>query len=191
MTGRTHDLIAFTAMAAVVATQPIASMTLATAFVAFSANMIGGLAPDIDQSTGVLWKRVRMGRFFAKLLSPIFGGHRHISHSLLGIVFFGVVSKIFLMLISEILLVDMNIVWWSFMIGVASHLIADTFTHSGVPWFFPIPVNFGIPPIKALRFHTGSFIEKGVVFPALILLNMWIFYAYHRQIIDFLRTSIK
>lgn len=191
MTGRTHDLTAFTAMSFIVATQPMGQMTLATAFIAFSANMIGGLAPDIDQSTGTLWKRIRLGRFLGKLFSPIFGGHRHISHSILGIVFFGVICKLFLTLTSGVLIVDGNIVWWSFMIGVASHLFADTFTHSGVPWLFPIPVKFGIPPIKALRFDTGSFVEKGIVFPGLILLNMWIFYNYHEKIIDFLKNNIK
>ena len=191
MTGRTHDLVAFTALSAVVATQPIGSMTLATAFVAFTANMLGALAPDIDQSTGALWKKVRFGAILGKLLYPIFGGHRHISHSILGLVFFGVVSKLFLILISNVLIVDIEIVWWAFMLGVVSHLVSDTFTHSGVPWLFPIPVKLGIPPIKALRFHTGSFVEKGIVFPGLILTNMWIFYAYHKDIIEFLRTNIK
>ncbi|MDO8270225.1 MAG: metal-dependent hydrolase [Candidatus Levybacteria bacterium] len=191
MTGRTHDLTAFTALSLLVATQPIATMTLATAFVAFSANMIGGLAPDIDQSTGALWKRVRLGSFLGRLLSPIFGGHRHISHSILGIIFFAVISKLFLILISNVLIVDIEVVWWAFMIGVISHLIADSFTYSGVPWLFPIPIKFGVPPIKAFRFHTGSFIEKGIVFPGLILVNMYIFYVYHREIIDFLKTNIK
>lgn len=191
MTGRTHDLAAFTALNVIVATQTIPNMTLATAFVAFSANMIGGLAPDIDQSTGALWKRVRLGSLFGKLLSPLFGGHRHISHSILGIVFFGVMSKFLLLLIHNVLIVDVDIVWWSFMIGVLSHLISDTFTYSGVPWLFPIPINLGIPPIQALRFHTGSFIEKGIVFPGLLLVNMYVFYTYHNHIIEFLRSNIK
>ena len=191
MTGRTHDLVAFTAMSAVVATQPIGTMSLATAFVAFTANMLGGLAPDIDQSTGALWKKIRFGAILGKLLYPIFGGHRHISHSILGLVFFGVASKLILILVSNVLIVDIEIVWWAFMIGVVSHLVSDTFTHTGVPWLFPIPIKLGIPPIKALRFHTGSFVEKGVVFPGLILVNMWIFYAYHKDIIEFLRSNIK
>lgn len=191
MTGRTHDLAAFTAISFIVATQPISHMSLATAFVAFSANMIGGLAPDIDQSTGALWKKISLGTFLGKIISPIFGGHRHISHSILGIVLFGVLSKFFLLLISGVLIVNMDIVWYAFMIGVLSHLITDTFTHSGVPWFFPIPINLGIPPIKALRFRTGGLVEKGIVFPGLILFNMWIFYAYHLQIIDFLKHNIR
>lgn len=191
MTGRTHDLVAFTAMSFVVATQPIGQMSLATAFIAFSANMVGGLAPDIDQSTGALWKRVRGGIFAAKLLAPVFGGHRNISHSILGIVLFGVLSKLFLLLTSQVLIVDGDIVWWSFMIGVVSHLIADSFTHSGVPWLFPIPIRFGIPPLRALRFHTGSFVEKGLIFPGLILLNLYIFYIYHQPILEFLRNNIR
>lgn len=191
MTGRTHDLTAFTAMAVLVATQPISTMTLATAFVAFSANMIGGLVPDIDQSTGTLWRRIRLGSFFGKLLSPILGGHRHISHSVLGIVLFGVLSKLFLLLTVDVLIVDGNVVWWAFMIGVVSHLVADSFTNSGVPWLFPIPIRIGIPPVKALRFHTGGIIEKGIVFPGLILLNMYIFYTFHQHIIDFLKHGVR
>jgi inner membrane protein len=190
MTGRTHDLAAFTALSLIVATQDIPQMSLATAFIAFSANMVGGLAPDIDQSTGALWKKVRMGGYLGKLVSPVFGGHRHISHSVIGIVIFGVVAGFLLEVISNVLIVDMNIVWWSFMIGVVSHLIADTFTHSGVPWLLPIPLKLGIPPFKALRFHTGSIVEKGVVFPGLIILNLWIFYFYHKSIIEFIKSII-
>lgn len=191
MTGRTHDLAAFTAVSFIVATQPISHMSLATAFVAFSANMIGGLTPDIDQPTGALWHKMTLGTLFGKFISPLFGGHRFISHSILGIILFGVLSKLFLMFISGVLLVDMNIVWWAFMIGVVSHLVTDTFTHDGVPWLFPIPIHIGIPPVQALRFHTGGIIEKGIVFPGLVLLNMWIFYAHHAQIIDFLKHNIR
>ena len=191
MTGRTHDLAAFTAINLLIATQPILHITLATAFVAFSANMIGGLTPDIDQSTGALWHKMTLGTIVGKFVAPLFGGHRTISHSILGLVLFAVLSKLFLILISGILIVDIDIVWWSFMIGVVSHLVADTFTHEGVPWLFPIPIRFGIPPIQALRFHTGGLIEKGIVFPALLLVNMFIFYTFHAHIIDFLRHGIR
>lgn len=187
MTGRTHDLAAFTAITYILATQQVPHITLATAFVAFSANMIGGLTPDIDQPTGALWHKMTLGTLFGKFIAPLFGGHRYISHSIVGLVLFGVLAKLFLMLISGVLIVDMNIVWISFMIGVLSHLVTDTFTHEGVPWLFPIPVKLGIPPIKVLRFHTGGIIEKGVVFPGLILLNLYLFYTYHNNIVNFLK----
>ena len=76
------------------------------------------------------------------------------------------------------------------MIGVVSHLVTDTFTHSGVPWLFPIPTKFGIPPIKALRFHTGSFVEKGLVFPGLVLVNMYIVYSNYPRFLEFIREYI-
>lgn len=191
MTGRTHDMAAFTAISFIVATQPLEKMTLATAFVAFTANMLGALAPDIDQPTGALWKKIRFGSLLGKLIYPIFGGHRHISHSILGLIFFGVVSKVILMLISSVLIVDIDIVWWAFMIGAVSHLATDIFTYEGIPLLFPLPIRFGIPPLRALRFKTGGIIEKGFVFPGLILLNLYIFYSNHIQIIDFLRNNIK
>ncbi len=46
MTGRTHDLAAFTAMGVVVVSNPLPQITLATALVALIANMIGGIAPE-------------------------------------------------------------------------------------------------------------------------------------------------
>ena len=55
--------------------------------------------------------------------------------------------------------------------GFVSHLIMDTFTKEGVPWLFPIPIRFGIPPFSFLRLKTGGMLEKTFVFPGLILLN--------------------
>ncbi len=49
MTGRTHDLAAFTTLSYFVATVPMHPISLGTAIVAFSANLVGGLTPDIDQ----------------------------------------------------------------------------------------------------------------------------------------------
>lgn len=73
MTGRTHDLAAFTALNYVIATQPLMAMSLATAIVAFSANMVGGLAPDLDQPTAKLWHDFRGGSILGKILHPLFG----------------------------------------------------------------------------------------------------------------------
>lgn len=192
MTGRTHDLAAFTAMSYVMATQQIPQdISLATALVALSANFVGGLAPDIDQSTAELWGRIRGGSFLGKLLAPLFGGHRFISHSLVGVALFGFGVKFLLGLIGTVLLVDMNVVWWAFMIGFVSHLVTDSFTRDGVPWLFPIPVKWGIPPFRALRFKTGGLIEKSLVFPGLILINIWIYYAYYGRFLEILRSYIK
>ncbi|HEV2340024.1 MAG TPA: metal-dependent hydrolase [Patescibacteria group bacterium] len=179
MTGRTHDLAAFTAINYIVATSSLPHLSLATIIVAFAANMIGGLAPDIDQPTGDLWHKLPAGTVYSRLFTPFLGGHRHLSHSILGIVIFGFLAKFLLQLSEHTLLVNDTIVWWSFMIGFLSHLVTDTFTREGVPWLFPIPYKFGIPPFAFLRFKTGGFVENLIVFPGLIVLNGYMFYLHY------------
>jgi membrane-bound metal-dependent hydrolase YbcI (DUF457 family) len=191
MTGRTHDLAAFTALNYIFVTSPLMNMSLGTALVAFTANMVGGLAPDIDQPTADLYHRLRGGTIIGKLISPLIGGHRLLSHSIVGIFVFGFLLKILLQLMHGVLLVDMDVVWWSFMIGFISHLIADTFTTEGVPWLFPIPIHFGIPPLKFLRFKTGGLVEKSFVFPMLIIINGILIYYNYSKFLDFFRHYIK
>lgn len=187
MTGRTHDLAAFTALSYVLVTTPLEKMTLATALVAFTANMIGGLAPDIDQSTATLWRRIRGGSFLGKIISPLIGGHRFISHSIIGVFMAGVLLQITLNMMSSVLLVDMDIVWWAFMIGYISHLLMDLLTKDGVPLLFPIPIRFGIPPLSFLRIKTGGLTEKSFIFPVLIFLNGVMYYMHYGRILEFLR----
>lgn len=190
MTGRTHDLAAFTALGIVAVVQPLPHMTLGTLLVAISANLIGGLAPDIDQPTADLWRKLPAGIAVGELLAPILGGHRFISHSLLGILLFGFGLKYLLLLASHTVLVDMNIVWWAFMIGFISHLLMDTITREGVPWLFPIPIHFGIPPVKFMRVKTGGFVEKSVIFPLLLLFNAYFYYTHYHFFLHFIKNYI-
>lgn len=191
MTGRTHDLAAFTALSFIIATHPLPNISYGTAIVAFGANMIGGLTPDIDQPTASLWHKIPAGTVFGKLISPFLGGHRFISHSIFGIVLFGFIANYSLQLARHTLVVDIPIVWWSFMIGYISHLVMDTFTREGVPWLFPVPMKIGIPPFAFLRIKTGGFIEKAIVFPALILCNVYIYYTYRAIFLTFFHHYIK
>lgn len=191
MTGRTHDLAAFTALNYIVATFPLMHLSLGTVFFAFSANMIGGLTPDIDQPTADLWHKLPAGGLYSRLFTPFLGGHRYISHSFVGILLFGFLSKYILQLASRVILVNMDIVWLSFMIGYISHLIMDTFTREGVPWLFPIPIKFGFPPFAALRVKTGGFVEKFGVFPLLLIANAAIIYIYYGKYLTILHSYIK
>lgn len=190
MTGRTHDLAAFSALSYVVATNPPDNLSLATGLAALTANFIGGLAPDIDQSTADLWHRLPAGGIFGKLLSPLLGGHRFISHSIFGIFLFGVGVKLLLEQMRYVLLVNMEIVWWAFMIGFISHLIMDTFTKEGVPWLFPVPIRLGFPPFKLMRIKTGGWIEKGIIFPGLILLTGYIYWSNYGSFLKFIKQFI-
>lgn len=191
MTGRTHDLAAFAALSYVVATQPIPAMSLATGIVAVSANLIGGLTPDIDQPTADLWRRIPAGTIVGKILYPLLGGHRFISHSLLGVFLFGVGFKYLLDLIHNVVLVDMGVVWWAFMIGYVSHLIMDTLTRDGVPWLFPIPVKLGIPPFRAMRMKTGGMAEKSIIFPLLMIITAYVYYSHYGRFLDILKHYIQ
>lgn len=191
MTGRTHDLAAFTALSLIIAYEPLHNISLATALVAFSSNMIGGLAPDIDQSTAALWHRLPAGSVFGHLLAPLFGGHRYISHSIVGIVLFGFGFSYLLNAAQNVLIIDRDIVWWAFMIGFISHLIMDTLTHEGVPWFFPIPWKIGFPPFRTFRIKTGGLIEKSIVFPGLLILCGYLYYLNYNKFLDFIKHYVK
>lgn len=178
MTGRTHDLAAFTTLTIMVATQELPAMRLATVFVALAANILGAITPDLDQPTAQFWRDMPVGSIIGRIVHPLLGGHRLISHSLLGMAVIGYLLKLLLGRVGLVLLVDMNIVWWAFMLGYFSHLLVDTITKEGVPWLFPLPVRFGFPPFKALRITTGAWTEKFIIFPGLLILNGYLIY-YH------------
>ena len=190
MTGRTHDLAAFTTLTAYVATQTLMKMSLATALVALGLNTIGAVAPDLDQPTNGFWAKIPAGSIVGRIISPLLGHHRMISHSLAGMALVGWGMKLLLSYAHTFLLVDMNIVWWAFMFGYASHLVMDTITKEGVPWLFPIPVRLGFPPIKFLRITTGSLGETLLVFPSLLLLNGYLIYINYGKFITFVTKYI-
>jgi membrane-bound metal-dependent hydrolase YbcI (DUF457 family) len=190
MTGRTHDLAAFTGLMTIFVTQPLMSMSIATLVTALAANFIGGLAPDLDQPTAELWTRIRGGSIIGKLLAPIMGGHRMISHSLIGLAIWAFCSKWVLTQLGTLLLVDMNIVWYAFMIGIVTHFLTDLLTRDGLPLLFPLPFMVGFPPFKSWRMKTGSWIEKSIVFPGLILINAYLIYHNYFKLLDFLRLHL-
>ena len=99
MTGRTHDLAAFTALGVIVLSHPIENITLSTAIVAVVANMIGGIAPDIDQPTAPFWRNLPIGGIVGKTIAKLLGGHRSLSHSILGIFLFGLFAHYLLNLL--------------------------------------------------------------------------------------------
>lgn len=191
MTGRTHDLAAFTALTYTLVSQPLMHMSLGTALVAFIANMVGGLGPDLDQPTSGLWHKLRGGSILARLISPLIGGHRHISHSILGVVAAGFIMEFLLNIASSFLIVDHTVVWWAFMIGYVSHIVMDAFTTEGVPLFFPIPFSIGFPPLSFLRMKTGGVREKYFVFPFLLLANGYLIYVNYSHVLDFIKHYIK
>lgn len=191
MVSRSHDLAAFTALNLAFVYLPLKTVSLATLGVAITANMLGGLMPDLDNHNSDIWDKFRGGGIISRLISPLFGGHRLISHSLLGFFIFAYLSRFFLQKISTILIVDLNLTWWAFLIGYISHLVADAVTKEGIPLFFPFPINIGFPPFKFLRIKTGGFIEKGIIFPGMVILNFYLVYQNYGKFLEFLRNFVK
>jgi len=191
MTGRTHDLAAITALGVVVFITPSRTFTLATALSAILANQIGGILPDIDQPTAPLWRNLPVGKLFGKVFDKLLGGHRFLTHSLLGVALFGFLAKLLLTVLHPIMPhVDVGLVWWAFIIGIFSHLVMDSFTKEGVPWLLPIPVKFGLPPMKSLRITTGKFAELLVIFPGLIALDIWFCASHYHYVLAFIHHSL-
>lgn len=192
MTGRTHDLAAFTALGFIALTQPLPTISLATGIVAVFANLVGGIAPDIDQPTAPFWRNLPVAGIFGRIFKTVVGGHRFISHSLLGVILFGFGFHYLLeVLRPSFPHLNMTIIWWAFMIGFVSHLVMDTFTREGVPWLLPIPIKFGIPPVRAYRVETGEFVERLIIFPTLLVLNGYMYYVYYAVILDLVHHYLK
>jgi inner membrane protein len=191
MTGRTHDLAAFTALGVIAVFVPLESMTLSTALVAIGANMIGGIAPDIDQPTAPFWRNLPITGYLGRSITKLLGGHRFLSHSIAGIFLFGWGFRFVLQTLQPSFpRLDMEIIWWAFMIGYVSHLAMDTFTREGVPWLLPIPIKFGMPPFRTLRIPTGGYIEQLIVFPGLILFNAYFYYVHYAKVLEIIKHHI-
>src|SRR5690349_21436894 len=192
MTGRTHDMAAFTALTVIVVTQAIPHVTLATGITSVVANLLGGIAPDIDQPTAPFWRNLPIGGHVGRIIDKLLGGHRFLSHSILGVILFAFGFHFLLdVLKPSFPTLNMTIIWWAFMIGFVSHLIMDTITREGVPWLLPIPVKFGIPPMRDFRVETGKFVERFIVFPALLLANGYLYYTHYSFILDILHHHVK
>src|SRR3989344_456578 len=96
MTARTHDLAAVTVLGIVAVSTLNIQITLGTALIALVANQLGGIAPDIDQPTAPFWRNLPVGGYFGKIVDKMLGGHRFLSHSLIGVVGFGLLADIVL-----------------------------------------------------------------------------------------------
>jgi inner membrane protein len=191
MTSRTHDLAAITALGAVVLFEPARTITLSTLLIAILANQLGGIAPDIDQPTAPLWRNLPEGRFFGKVVDKSLGGHRFLSHSILGLALFGFLVHWLLIFLHPIMPgVNIGYVWWAFFIGMLSHLVMDSFTKEGVPWLLPIPFKIGFPPIKSLRVTTGKAVELWVIFPAILLFDIWFCSEHYQKLVMIVHNHI-
>lgn len=170
MMATTHQLIALALALWWLTIQPVSLGPLLGA-AAIVAVMVGALTPDLDQPTANLWRRVLGGRAVGNIFQAFSGGHRHLTHSIIGItaIGWGMYWAITHVIHPEYQL-SAQAIWGAFMIGYISHPIADTFTDLGVPWFWPLHIQIRIPPgTRVARVTTGSLVERLVLRGALVV----------------------
>jgi len=190
MTARTHDLAAATAFGVMLLMHAPENITLGTLLIGLLANQIGGIAPDIDQPTAPFWRNLPIGGFFGRIFDKMLGGHRFLTHSLLGVALFGFLANMLLKALHPVMPhTDIHFVLIAFLIGMLSHLVMDTITKEGVPWLLPIPIKFGIPPLKKLRITTGSFGET-LVFLGILAFDIWYASSHSTEILLLLHRHI-
>lgn len=170
MLGLTHQMIALVAALWLLTIYPV-SLGWSIGVMAIIAVMVGALTPDLDHPTANLWRRLIGGRLFGMLFNAFSGGHRHFTHSLIGIAAIGGGTHyVATHLLAPLYIPVALVIWRAFMIGYISHPIADTLTDQGVPWLWPLPWNIKIPPgHKAARVTTGSLVERLLVRGAIII----------------------
>jgi len=191
MTSRTHDLFAFTFLITVAVNSPPASLNATTLVVASVGCVIGSLLPDIDQASNRLWDLLPAGNFLGRIFRKLFLAHRTLSHSLLGIF---LVSNLLRWLLPRILnanFLNLEIIFWSIMIGFVSHIFLDSFTEEGVPLFFPINLKIGFPPISSWRIKTGKGFEKFVVFPGIVVYLLFFTLQNQLVLISLIKLIVK
>lgn len=188
MTARTHDLAAVTALAVLLLVDAPEGLRLSTLLIAILANQLGGIAPDTDQPTAPFWRNLPEGHFVGRAFGRLLGGHRFLSHSLIGFVGFGFLAKLLLNFLHPIMPhVDIHFVWLAFMVGFGSHLVMDSFTKEGVPWLLPIPFKIGFPPLKTFRITTGKAGETLLVLPLLVAIDIWLTMSHYNAFASLLK----
>jgi inner membrane protein len=174
MTSRTHDLIAFGSLLTIAVIFPPDKLNVSTLIICLIGNTVGALIPDMDQATNKLWDMLPGGNFTGILLRKLMLSHRTISHSILGVFIAYKLLWIFLPIILNPAHIYLNFVILSILIGIISHILADSLTKDGVPLFFPFIFKIGFPPFSFLRITTGKFMEKFVVFPSSLVYIFWL-----------------
>lgn len=174
-------MFAISALLVVTTSVTLEQVSLGTAVAILVANQIGGIAPDFDHPAAPVWRNLPLFGWLGRFVSKMLGGHRFLTHSIVGLALFGLGARWLLALLQPIMpTIDTNLVWWGFMIGMVSHLLIDTISKEGVPWLLPVPIKFGFLPVRKLRVTTGENVELWGIIPALIIFNIY-WFATHYQ----------
>lgn len=153
------------------------------------AVMIGALTPDLDQPTANIWRRMLGGNTVGNIFQIFSGGHRHFTHSLLGILAIGLAMRWGIdRMLQPAFVPGALVIWRAFLIGYISHPIADSVTDRGVPWLWPLHWHLRIPPgPEQVRVTTDSLVEQVLVRGGLLLVMGLLLYNHTETVIRFFR----
>ncbi|MCK8828241.1 metal-dependent hydrolase [Natroniella acetigena] len=143
---------------------PVTSSLFNIALIEFYiATIIGALIPDIDHANSKAGKKLW---FISKPLKLFGIKHRGLTHSILGLILFALLTQelVKLKLIS-------NIIWSGLIIGYFSHLITDMLNVQGIPLFYPNDKRFKFH----LNITTGSWSEHLIFLVAFTIITLLFF----------------
>jgi inner membrane protein len=175
MVGKSHQLVGFVSAYTVALYLPIGHLNTQSVIAILLAITVGSLTPDLDSQENRLYTLMPVGqRLFAEVGERLFGRHRSISHSIIGVYILGNLSHWLVYMLPKENGIPHDLLWGAYMIALISHLVADALTRDGIPLLWPIKWNFGFPPFKFLRMKTGGWIELYVVRALLVLILIYV-----------------
>lgn len=184
MTGKTHQLIGFTSVYSLALALNQVEMNVQTFLVCFILISLGSLTPDLDNEKNKIYTLVPIGhKTFSEIFERVFGKHRSISHSFLGIGILGYITYQLFSRIPEENGLNAAYLWWSLMVGIVAHIGADMYTRDGVPLLWPLKINFYGIPIKGLRVRTGSWVEFVIVTSGAFLVLALVTYLFWDRVV--------
>lgn len=190
MTGRTHQLFGFTVVYGTALLLPYTAINGQTLIAGIMCISLGSLAPDLDNEDNVIYSLVPAGRkIISEIFERVFGKHRSISHSILGVVIMSKLTHWLIWMIPDANGFDKVALWYAFMISFVIHILADFITKDGVPLLWPWKLRFGFPPFKFLRMKTGGWVEMYIVNSLLILIIIALSVLYYNQLLILLQIS--
>jgi inner membrane protein len=135
----------------------VAGTDVTTAAAVIGVTSVSALLPDLDHPSAKLSRALGpVGWVVSRVVSRVGGGHRGLTHSLLGLVLAGVI------LVPVVAVTGWP--WWmlgAIVLGCATHILGDMCTESGVPLGWPNRRDWRIATLD-----TGGWVEAVTVVPA-------------------------